>query len=83
VDLGGFADTGRMNGSSSWDGKTTTARSPSAAPKSPALFYSLLETASMLGVDPKAYLRAAAAAALQGHAPLLPHAYKLALAHRA
>lgn len=48
-----------------------------------ALFYSLLETASMVGVDPKAYLRAAAAAALQGHAPLLPHAYKAALAARA
>lgn len=48
-----------------------------------ALFYSLLETASMVGVDPKAYLRAAAAAALQGRPPLLPHAYKLALANRA
>lgn len=48
-----------------------------------AVFYSLLETASMVGVDPKAYLRASAAAALRGHAPLLPHAYKLALADRA
>lgn len=48
-----------------------------------ALFYSLLETASMVGVDPKAYLRAAAAAALQGHASLLPNAYKLAIASAA
>jgi transposase len=48
-----------------------------------ALFYSLLETASMVGVDPKAYLRAAATAALLGHPPLLPHAYKSALGNRA
>lgn len=48
-----------------------------------AVFYSLLESASMVGVDPKAYLRAAAVAALTGAEPLLPHAYKAALTARA
>ena len=37
-----------------------------------ALFYSLLETAKLCGVDPKAYLRAAALATLRGEGPLLP-----------
>ena len=48
-----------------------------------ALFYSLLETAGMVGVDPKAYMRAATAAALKGDEPLLPHAYKVTLAAQA
>jgi transposase len=38
-----------------------------------ALFYSLLESAKLCGVEPKAYLRAAARAALRGEPPLLPH----------
>jgi transposase len=38
-----------------------------------ALFYSLLESAKLAGVEPKAYLRAAARAALRGEPPLLPH----------
>lgn len=41
-----------------------------------ALFYSLLETAKLCGVDPRAYLRAAALAALRGEGPLLPHQLK-------
>jgi transposase len=38
-----------------------------------ALFYSLLETAKLVGVEPKNYLREAAHAALRGQAVLLPH----------
>jgi transposase len=38
-----------------------------------ALFYSLLESAKLSGVEPKAYLRAATLAALRGEPPLLPH----------
>jgi len=38
-----------------------------------ALFYSLLESATLCGVEPKVYLRAAARAALRGEQPLLPH----------
>jgi len=38
-----------------------------------AILYSLLESAKLCGVDPKAYLRAAALAALNGEPPLLPH----------
>ncbi len=38
-----------------------------------ALFYSLLESARLSGVEPKAYLRAAVGAALRGEPPLLPH----------
>ncbi|MFB1485415.1 transposase, partial [Corallococcus sp. RDP092CA] len=38
-----------------------------------ALFYSLLESAKLCGLEPKAYLRAAALAALRGQPPLLPH----------
>jgi transposase len=41
-----------------------------------ALFYSLLETAKLCGVDPRAYLRQAALAALRGEAPLLPRQMK-------
>jgi transposase len=48
-----------------------------------AVFYSLLESANMVGVDPKAYLRAAVAAALKGRTPLLPRAYKASLAAHA
>lgn len=48
-----------------------------------AVFYSLLESAGMVGVDPKAYLRAAGIAALTGNPPLLPHTYKATLAARA
>lgn len=40
-----------------------------------ALFYSLLESAKLCGVEPKAYLRAATHAALRGDAPLLPHQF--------
>jgi transposase len=47
-----------------------------------AVFYSLLESAAMTGVDPKAYLRAAAVASLTGQHPLLPHTFKAALAER-
>jgi hypothetical protein len=38
-----------------------------------ALFYSLLESAKLAGVDPAAYLRAAAVAALHGERIPLPH----------
>jgi transposase len=38
-----------------------------------ALFYSLLESAKLCGLEPKASLRAAARAALRGEPPLLPH----------
>lgn len=38
-----------------------------------ALFYSLLESAKLVGAEPKAYLRAATRAALNGEPPLLPH----------
>ncbi|ATB27444.1 IS66 family transposase [Melittangium boletus] len=38
-----------------------------------ALFYSLLETAKLCGVDPKRYLREAALAALRGDSIPLPH----------
>jgi transposase len=41
-----------------------------------ALFYSMLETAKLCGVDPRAYLRAAALAALRGEGPVLPHQMK-------
>lgn len=48
-----------------------------------ALFYSLLESAVMAGIDPKLYLRAAAVAALTDQPPLLPRAFKAATAeHR-
>jgi transposase len=38
-----------------------------------ALFYSLVESAKRVGVDPAKYLRAAAEAAIRGGAVLLPH----------
>lgn len=38
-----------------------------------ALFYSLLETAKLAGVEPKGYLRQAVDAALRGRAVILPH----------
>ena len=41
-----------------------------------ALFYSLLESAKLAGVEPHGYLMAAAEAALAGDAPLLPHVHR-------
>jgi hypothetical protein len=38
-----------------------------------ALFYSAIESAKLAGVEPKAYLRAATHAALQGDPIPLPH----------
>ncbi len=38
-----------------------------------ALFYSLIESAKLAGVEPKAYLRLAVQAALRGEKPPLPH----------
>jgi transposase len=38
-----------------------------------ALFYTLLESAKLAGVDPRAYLRAAVHAALAGQPVPLPH----------
>ena len=38
-----------------------------------ALFYSLVESAKLAGVEPKAYLRLAVNAALRGETPPLPH----------
>jgi transposase len=38
-----------------------------------ALFYSLIESAKLAGIEPKAYLRLAAQAALRGEKPPLPH----------
>jgi transposase len=43
-----------------------------------AILYSLLESAKLCGVEPKAYLRAAVQAALNGESPLLPHQYATA-----
>ncbi len=40
-----------------------------------ALFYSLLGSAKLAGVEPKAYLRAMAYAAIRGEELLLPHEY--------
>ncbi|MBS2028792.1 MAG: hypothetical protein JST54_12900 [Deltaproteobacteria bacterium] len=45
-----------------------------------ALFYSLLESAKLCGVEPKAYLRAAALAALAGEPIPLPHELKASAA---
>lgn len=47
-----------------------------------ALFYTLLESAKLCGVEPRAYLRAAAEADLRGEPPLLPHAYREQLRRR-
>ncbi|MDB4987436.1 MAG: hypothetical protein JWN04_2614, partial [Myxococcaceae bacterium] len=41
-----------------------------------AVFYTLIESAKRAGVEPRAYLRAAAEAALTGKPPLLPHVYR-------
>ena len=41
--------------------------------RDPALFYSLLGSAKLAGVEPKAYLRAMAYAAIRGEEVLLPH----------
>ena len=38
-----------------------------------ALFYSLIESAKLAGVDPDAYLRRAAHAAVRGESVPLPH----------
>jgi transposase len=38
-----------------------------------AILYTLLESAKLAGVDPKAYLRGATYAALRGETPMLPH----------
>jgi transposase len=38
-----------------------------------ALFYSLVESAKLAGVEPKAYLRLVTQAALRGERPPLPH----------
>ncbi len=38
-----------------------------------AVFYTLIETAKLLGIEPGDYLRRAAEAALAGAEPLLPH----------
>jgi len=40
-----------------------------------ALFYTLIESAKLAGVEPKAYLRAATLAALAGTVPPLPHEF--------
>ena len=45
-----------------------------------ALYYSLIESAKLLGVDPRRYLRAAADAALEGRPLPLPHEFAAALA---
>lgn len=39
------------------------------------LFYTLVESAKRVGVDPRAYLRAMAHAAIRGEALVLPHVY--------
>lgn len=41
-----------------------------------ALFYTLLESAKLSGVEPHGYVRAAAEAALAGEPPLLPHVHR-------
>jgi hypothetical protein len=41
-----------------------------------ALFYSLIESAKLAGVDPVAYLRAAAEASLRDNRALLPHEFR-------
>jgi len=38
-----------------------------------ALFYTIIESAKLAGVEPKAYLRLATYAALRGERVLLPH----------
>jgi transposase len=45
-----------------------------------AVYYSLIESAKLVGVDPKAYLKAATHAAMTGSEPLLPHVFKTMVA---
>ncbi|MDB4974946.1 MAG: hypothetical protein JWN48_3287 [Myxococcaceae bacterium] len=40
------------------------------------MFYTVLEGAKLAGVEPRAYLRSAADAALPGGPPLPPHVYR-------
>ncbi len=40
-----------------------------------AVLYSLFESAKLVGIEPKAYLRSAISAVLRGETPLLPHEY--------
>jgi transposase len=42
-----------------------------------ALFYSLVGSAKLVGVDPRAYLKAMAFAAIRGEELVLPHEYAL------
>ena len=42
-----------------------------------AIFYTLIESAKLAGVEPKAYLRAATLAALEGTVIPLPHEFAL------
>ena len=49
-------------------GRITTARGPGGVPEVAALFYSLIESAKLSGVEPKRYLLAAARAALADRA---------------
>ena len=54
--------------------RITTAPAPGAAPRWPALFYSLIESAKLCGVDPKRYLLVATRTALADRdAVTLPH----------
>lgn len=41
-----------------------------------ALFYTLVESAKLAGIEPRSYLRAATIAALNGETPLLPHEFE-------
>jgi transposase len=41
-----------------------------------AVLYTLLESAKLARVEPRAYLRAAAEAAITGRTPLLPHVHR-------
>jgi hypothetical protein len=43
-----------------------------------ALFYSLVESAKRVGIDPAKYLRAAAEAAIRDRVALLPHQMRAA-----
>jgi len=45
-----------------------------------ALFYSLVGSAKLVGVDPRAYLKAMAYAAIRGEDLLLPHEYAAQIA---
>lgn len=74
VNLTRFAEMSRMNGALSWEGRTTTDRGRSEAPRSRRSSTSLLETAKLCGVDPKHYLTEATHRAIDDPgAVLLPH----------